>query len=190
MGYSPQSHKEQDMIEATQHTAHTEGQEPLFLKRDKICLGHRKLYPFPFVCSVTQSVQLFGTLWTVACQAPLSVGFSLQEYWSGLPLPFLIHFPCSALALPGCLVTEWIMKKREYTLQKQFWGGPCPRGKYRSPLIPVCLTQHQTSLHSSSSGFYNCSQQPSSQNLAVEIQSFKKKGNSMFQTVWWKTALL
>ena len=28
-------------------------------------------------------VQLFGTLWTVACQAPLSMGFSRQEYWSG-----------------------------------------------------------------------------------------------------------
>ena len=25
--------------------------------------------------------------WTVACQAPLSVGFSRQEYWSGLPFP-------------------------------------------------------------------------------------------------------
>ena len=25
------------------------------------------------------------TLWTVACQAPLSMGFSRQEYWSGLP---------------------------------------------------------------------------------------------------------
>ena len=26
-------------------------------------------------------------LWTVACQAPLSVGFFRQEYWSGLPFP-------------------------------------------------------------------------------------------------------
>ena len=32
-------------------------------------------------------VQLFATLWTVAYQAPLSVGFSRQEYWSGLPFP-------------------------------------------------------------------------------------------------------
>ena len=30
---------------------------------------------------------LFATLWTVACQAPLSKGFSRQEYWSGLPCP-------------------------------------------------------------------------------------------------------
>ena len=32
-------------------------------------------------------VQLFATLWTVAYQAPLSMGFSRQEYWSGLPFP-------------------------------------------------------------------------------------------------------
>ena len=32
-------------------------------------------------------VQLFETPWTVAHQAPLSVKFSSQEYWSGLPFP-------------------------------------------------------------------------------------------------------
>ena len=32
-------------------------------------------------------VWLFGTLWTVARQAPLSMGFPRQEYWSGLPCP-------------------------------------------------------------------------------------------------------
>ena len=32
-------------------------------------------------------VQLFETPWTVAHQAPLSMGFSKQEYWSGLPCP-------------------------------------------------------------------------------------------------------
>ena len=32
-------------------------------------------------------VQLFVTQWTVACQASLSMGFSRQEYWSGLPFP-------------------------------------------------------------------------------------------------------
>ena len=30
---------------------------------------------------------LFMTLWTVACQTPLSMGFSRQDYWSGLPFP-------------------------------------------------------------------------------------------------------
>ena len=32
-------------------------------------------------------VQFLVTLWTVACQVPLSMGFSRQEYWSGLPCP-------------------------------------------------------------------------------------------------------
>ena len=32
-------------------------------------------------------VRVFATLWTVAHQAPLSMGFSWHEYWSGLPLP-------------------------------------------------------------------------------------------------------
>ena len=32
-------------------------------------------------------VQLFGTLWTVAHQAPMSMEFSRQEYWSRLPFP-------------------------------------------------------------------------------------------------------
>ena len=31
--------------------------------------------------------QLFVTPWTVACQTPLSMGFSWQKYWSGLPFP-------------------------------------------------------------------------------------------------------
>ena len=33
------------------------------------------------------SHRLFVTPWTVACQAPPSMGFSRQEYWSGVPLP-------------------------------------------------------------------------------------------------------
>ena len=41
-------------------------------------------------------VQLSETLWTtVACQAPLSMGFSRQEHWSGLPFPPPGHLPDS-----------------------------------------------------------------------------------------------
>ena len=35
----------------------------------------------------------FETPWTVACQAPLSMGFSRHEYWSGLPFPSLGSLP-------------------------------------------------------------------------------------------------
>ena len=34
-----------------------------------------------------QSCLIFATLWTVACQTPVSMGFSWQEYWSGFPCP-------------------------------------------------------------------------------------------------------
>ena len=34
-------------------------------------------------------VQLFVTLWTITCQASLSMEFSRQEYWKGLPFPSL-----------------------------------------------------------------------------------------------------
>ena len=39
------------------------------------------------VLNHSSSVKLFATPWTVARQAPLSTGFSRQEYWSGLPCP-------------------------------------------------------------------------------------------------------
>ena len=37
---------------------------------------------------VTKSCPTLATPWTVACQAPLSMGFSRQQYWSGLLFPF------------------------------------------------------------------------------------------------------
>ena len=44
----------------------------------------------PTVCMHVLSlshVQLFSTTWTVACQAPLSMGFPRKKYWSGLQFP-------------------------------------------------------------------------------------------------------
>ena len=42
---------------------------------------------------VASHVRLFVTPWTVARQAPLFMGFSRQEYWSGLPCPSLGDLP-------------------------------------------------------------------------------------------------
>ena len=50
-------------------------------------------------------MRLFATPWAVARQAPLSLGFSRQEYWSGLPCP-----PPGDLPNPG-------IKSRSLTLQ-------------------------------------------------------------------------
>ena len=46
---------------------------------------------------VLSRVQLFVIPWTVAYQAPLSMGFSRQEYWSGLPFLSLGDLPHSGM---------------------------------------------------------------------------------------------
>ena len=46
------------------------------------------VYTYIYVCVHAMSLQLcptLVTLWTVAHQAPLSMGFSRQEHWSGFP---------------------------------------------------------------------------------------------------------
>ena len=53
-----------------------------FQKRRKLEALARGCVLSHFCC-----VQLFVTPWTVACQTPLTMGFSRQEYWSGLPFP-------------------------------------------------------------------------------------------------------
>ena len=53
-------------------------------------------------------MQLFVTLWTVAHQASLSMGFSRQEYWSGLPFLLQGIFPTQALN-PGLLPCRRIL---------------------------------------------------------------------------------
>ena len=48
---------------------------------------HVKSPDFLHMCMLNgfSHIRLFVTLWTAAHQAPLSMGFSRQEYWSGLP---------------------------------------------------------------------------------------------------------
>ena len=58
-----------------------------------LCLRLHMLSPF-------SHVRLTATLWTMACQAPLSMRFSRQEYWSGLPFPSPGDLPDSGIE-PG-----------------------------------------------------------------------------------------
>ena len=51
------------------------------------------------VLSRFSSVQLIATPWTVALQVPLFMGFSRQEYWSGLPCPPPGDLPSSGIKL-------------------------------------------------------------------------------------------
>ena len=70
------------------------------------------------VLSRFSRVQLFVTLWTVAHQAPLSMGFSRQGYWSGLPFPSPGDLPdpgiestspaTPALQVDSLLLSHWM----------------------------------------------------------------------------------
>ena len=56
------------------------------------------------------------TLWTVACQAPLSMEFSRKEYWSGLPFPPLEDLPnnrdqTQVSSIAGEFFTIWVTSK-------------------------------------------------------------------------------
>ena len=57
------------------------------------------------LCALSH-VQLFVTPQPVACQAPLSMELSQQEYWSGLPLPPPGNLPDPFLALTGGFFTN------------------------------------------------------------------------------------
>ena len=52
-----------------------------------LCQVKEQTQKTTYCMCVSHSVQLFATPWTVAHQAPLSMEFSRQEYWSGLPCP-------------------------------------------------------------------------------------------------------
>ena len=58
-------------------------------------------------------VQLFVILWIVACQAPLSIEFCRQEYWSGLPFP-----PPGDLPDPGIEPASPALADRFFTTRK------------------------------------------------------------------------
>ena len=84
------------------HNAGPATQHPNFslrpcIPRVRVCLC---------VLSCFTHVGLFGTLWTVVCQAPLSMGFSRQEYWSGVPCPPPGDLPNSGIELVSLTCPE------------------------------------------------------------------------------------
>ena len=57
-------------------------------------------------------VRLFATPWTVADQAPLSMGFSRQGYWSGLPFPSPRDLPNPGIELrPPALSADALLSE-------------------------------------------------------------------------------
>ena len=85
-----------------------------------------------FTLSGFSCVQLFATLWTVAHQAPQSMGFSRQEYWSGLPCPPPGDLPHQGIELMSiklaALASRFFTTSTtwgSYSLEKYETGQPC-----------------------------------------------------------------
>ena len=68
---------------------------------------------------VAKSCQTLATLWSVAHQPPLSIGFSRQEHWSGLPFPS----PRGDLPDPGIELPSPAWQVNSLQLNRQ--GFPC-----------------------------------------------------------------
>ena len=70
-------------------------------------------------------VQLFVTPWTVACWAPLSMGFSWQEYWSGFPFPSPGDLPDLEIKPTSFCIGRWILLLLSH-LEGGYYFGCCP----------------------------------------------------------------
>ena len=82
-------------------------------------------------------VQHLATPWTAAHQAPLSMGFSRQEYWSGMPLPSLTH------AYTCVYFLNFQIIKNKTTIWS---GGPTSGYIYQRHEISVCTPMFFASL--------------------------------------------
>ena len=95
-------------------------------------------------------VRLFKTPWTVAYQPPPSMGFSRQEYWSGLPLP-------SPLPSPGDLLNPGI-EPRSPTLQADSLPAESPGKPQNTGVGSVSLLQGIFLTQESNQGLLHCRQ--------------------------------
>ena len=94
--------------------------------KEQYCIGTWNVRSMKVKVKSLTRVRLFATPWTIAHQAPLSMGFSRQEYWSELPFPS-----------PGDLPDPGI-KPRSPALQADTLTSE-PPGK---PTIQLQLHQH------------------------------------------------
>ena len=112
-GYCPWGPRELDTIEATQHSVvlyravssytllelylvqpNTIAPVFYFLLEDINSFAYIHTHIYTWVCAKSvQSCPTLCDLWTVANQAPLSIGFSRQEYWSGQLFFFFLSHP-------------------------------------------------------------------------------------------------
>ena len=82
-------------------------------------------YDGTFSGQLLSHVWFFATPWTVACQSPLSMGFSRQEYWRGLPFPPPGNLPDPGIK-PMSLMSPALAGRFFTTIAtwEALWGGP------------------------------------------------------------------
>ena len=102
----------------------------------KVTLKHKaSLLLISLAVVVVQSlshVRFFATLWTVARQAPLSMEFFRQEYWSGLPFPSPGDLPD-----PGIEQTSPALAGRFFTTEPL--GKPCVQYKHKFTICSMLM---------------------------------------------------
>ena len=117
MGSHRVGHNWSDLTAAAFHMEMETSIVPLLLLYSfvYIYIGTAALYTHTHACMLSRfnHAQLLTILWTAACQAPLSMGFSRQEYWSGLPCP-----------PPGVFLTQGLNSHLVYFLHWQVGSLP------------------------------------------------------------------
>ena len=133
-------------------------------------------------------IQLFAIPWTVACQAPLSMGFSRQEDWSGLPYPPLgdisdpgiesvtLHVSCIGSVQFSCSVMSNSLQRHEPQHTRPAWPSPTP-GVHPNPCL-LSRWCHLTIL-SSVVPFSSCPQSFSASRSFQMSQFFALGGQSI-----------
>ena len=85
---------------------------PLLIQWLEISRGGNSCTMGAYVVCRFSHVQLFATLWMIAQQASLSMGFSRQGYWSGLPCPRPEHLPNPGIepeSLKSVCTGRWVL---------------------------------------------------------------------------------
>ena len=97
------------------------------------------------VLSRFSCVWLFVTPWTVAGQAPLSLGFSRQQYWSGLPFPPPGDLPDQGIK-PASLVSPALVGRFFTTSAKAITSVGCLAEKWSTGYLTLLVGHHLVKL--------------------------------------------
>ena len=121
-------------------------------------------------------VQLSATLWTIALQAPLSMGFSGQEYWSWLPFPSPVDLPNPgikfvSLALAGGF---FIIGSPGKPIHQGYW----PVNFFSCGVLFWFLRLDNAGLIKWLESVPSCS---------IFWKSLTRIGINSFQTLWWNS---